>query len=173
MSPPAIARAHGKSPDLTIWVTPHQAVKKVGGRRNMWGDHLFHFFYFLISLTVLDVEREGKNSWMSSFFHLVSVLPGAVQFLDPSLSISSRLPLSISCSSLLPPHLSWSLLLWLETSKPGTCLAQWRVYFQNRFKDVSVQQWRHLDGALSYTWVWYYCVMADFINDFRSMNTHK
>lgn len=32
MSPPAIARAHGKSPDLTIWVTPHQAVKTGG-----WG----------------------------------------------------------------------------------------------------------------------------------------
>lgn len=48
-----------------------------------------------------------------------SVSPGVVQFLDPSLSVSSRLLLlSLSCSSLLPPHLSWSW--WLETSKPAT-----------------------------------------------------
>lgn len=183
MSPPAIARAHGKSPDLTIWVTPHQAVKTGGwgGRKTEhvgWSFVSLFFFFHLPHCSGCREEgkdggREGKSTWMSSFFHLVSVLPGAVQFLDPSLSSSSRLPLSISCSSLLPPHLSGSFLLWLETSKPGTCLSQWKVYFQNRFKDVSVQQWRHLDAALSNTSIWYYCVMATFINNFHYMSMYE
>lgn len=59
---------------------------------------------------------------VSSFFRPVRALPGVVQFLDSS--VSSRLPLSISCSSLLPAHLCWLPLLWLETSKPGECSSE-------------------------------------------------
>lgn len=141
MSPLAVARARGKSSDLTIWVTPHQE-EKTGGTREGRKDgtcgviicfRVLLQFFFSPSLCSggwegeKEEEEEGgghTHTWVSSFFHPVSILPGAVQFLDPSLSISSRLLLSTSCSSLLPPHLSWSSLLWLETSKPGRCLSK-------------------------------------------------
>lgn len=151
ISPPAEACAHGKSSDLPNWVTPHQE-EKTGGperveRQNMWGDHLFPAFTAFFSSIFLPLFcREGENTWVSSFFHPVSVLPGAVQFLDSSLSISSRLLLSISCSSLLPPHLSWSSVLWLETSKPGRFCHSQKSTFKIDSREVSVQL-KHLDGA--------------------------
>lgn len=100
-------------------------------RQNMRADHLIPTFShsFHLPLSVLEGEERAKNGGgggrLSSFFH--PVLPGGVQFLEPSLSISSRLLLSISCSSLLPPHLPWSSLLGLETAKPGRGLSQWKV----------------------------------------------
>lgn len=65
MSLPAVACAHGKSSDLTIWVTPHQEVKtrgpERGERRNMWGDHLFptNVPFFHLPLSVLEGGRGG------------------------------------------------------------------------------------------------------------------
>lgn len=66
-------------------------------------------------------SREA-DAVVSSFFH--SLLPGAVQFLDSSLSASSRLLLSDFCSNLLPPCLLWSLSPRLDTSRSGTRLSR-------------------------------------------------
>lgn len=100
-------------------------VEREGG-----GSFVSHFLLLFIQIALCSQGGRGRDARVSSFFHPVCVLPGAVQFLDPSLSSSSRLLLSISCSSFLPPHLSWSSLLWTETSKPG--LEQKRR-FQHRY----------------------------------------
>lgn len=108
--------------DLTIWVTPHQDANTEGpegaGKQSMWGAIICFtpLLPFFPSRPLC--SGGGGGGGVSSFFH--PVLPGAVQFLDPPISGSSRLLLSISCSSLLPPCRSWSSLLWPETSKPAT-----------------------------------------------------
>lgn len=115
--------ALGKSPKLTIWVTPHQDARTEGPqrleKRTCGGDHLFP------PSCICLVEGGGGGNWeaaagASSFFH--SVLPGAVQFLDSSLSASSRLPLSDFSSNLLPPCLPWSSSPRRDTSRSGTGL---------------------------------------------------
>lgn len=72
---------------------------------------------------------------VSSFCHPVS--PGAVQFLDPSPSVSSRLVLSTSCSSLLPPRLPWSSPPRPETSNPATHFSQVFTFRKDSFHATS------------------------------------
>lgn len=105
--------------------TPTQRDRGGQGNRTCGGGgHLFPAFapFLSTSLSLLwrrwGVAVVVGGTWVSSFFH--PVLPGAVQFLDPPPSGSSRLLLSISCSSLLPPRRSRSSLLRSETSKPAT-----------------------------------------------------
>lgn len=84
MSPPAGARAHGKSSDLTIWATPHSERENRETKKRRRREHVGRSF---VSLLVVFFWREGRRGRVrslvvSSFFHLNSVLPGMVQFLD-------------------------------------------------------------------------------------------
>lgn len=138
MSPPAVACAHGKSPDLTIWVTPHQEGKTEErggeggpGRQKTCGVVIFFHTFAAPSLGSLR-GRGGEH--LGVLFLSFCLLPGVVQFL-----VSSSLLLSTSCSSLLPPQLSCSTPLWLETSKPATFVTVRSLLPQVKPKDILVQ----------------------------------
>lgn len=97
---------------------PKQRERERLEKQHMQGDHLFPH---LCSLSFIHSRVRGRGGGCThSAVLFLSLLPGAVQFLDPSPPISSRLLLSISCSSLLPPRLPWSSPSATDASTPGT-----------------------------------------------------
>lgn len=96
---------------------PKQRERERLEKQHMQGDHLFPH---LCSLSFIHSGVAGGGGCTHSGVLFLSLLPGAVQFLDPSPPISSRLLLSISCSSRLPPRLPWTSPSATDTSTPGT-----------------------------------------------------
>lgn len=107
---------------------PKQRERERLEKQHMQGDHLFpHLCSLSFILSggvggVLGVGGPHTHTHTAVLF--LSLLPGAVQFLDPSPPISSRLLLSISCSSRLPPRLPWSSPSATDTSTPGTSFSR-------------------------------------------------
>lgn len=62
MSPPAGAGAHGKSSDLTIWVTPHQEEETGGTEDGICGVIICFLPFFLPLSVLLRRERRKENT---------------------------------------------------------------------------------------------------------------
>lgn len=120
---------------------PKQRERERLEKQHMQGDHLFPHLCSLSFILSGGVgwgwrgrgcfgQGRGEGGCAHTHAHthsavlFLSLLPGAVQFLDPSPPISSRLLLSISCSSLLPPRLPWSSPSATSTSAPGTSFSR-------------------------------------------------
>lgn len=173
----AAAGAPGKSPDLSKWVIPHQEAKTEGAGEARKTAHAGRSFVSPPLLPFFHPQwgcwgcsgggggRGGGDTHTHSAVLFLSLLPGAVQFLDPSPPISSRLLLSISCSSLLPPRLPWSPPSATDTSTPGTSFSRWNIHFQSRAGSYS--------GQLSQVAFFHWNTKEHFLNVTQIMSKKK
>lgn len=83
----------------------------------MWSENDW-FPHFYLPLSVLE-QRKRQGGALRCPLSFIPFLPGVVQFLDPSsISICSRLLLSISCCSLRPTQRSWPPELRTDAPEP-------------------------------------------------------